>query len=409
MTTPAIRPVITPPAAVRTGAPAVAEAIDVMIVDDSAVIRGLIARILESEPAIRVVASVANGQFAVDRVRQTAIDVVILDIEMPVMDGLTALPKMLVLDPQLKVIVASTLTTRNAEISLKCLDAGAVDYIPKPTTARDVGGLAGGSDAFRRELVEKILTHGAQRRSRPRSGQVPGRAPLRAPTLAPGLAPARAAVLPSRAVAPAARTISLRQSSAMRPLVLAIGCSTGGPQALKALLGSLVTDYLTLPIVITQHMPPKFTTILAEHIQQHTGRPTAEAADGEPLLPGRIYVAPGDRHLRVLSHDGGRILRLGDDPPQNFCRPAVDPMFCSLAQVFGPRVLAVVLTGMGSDGLKGGQAIVNAGGTVVAQDEASSVVWGMPGAVATAGLCSAVEPLAQLALSLRSLIVRGQP
>ncbi|MCU0838531.1 MAG: chemotaxis response regulator protein-glutamate methylesterase [Rhodospirillales bacterium] len=388
-----------PVAAARAPAAPAQQTVDVMIVDDSAVIRGLVARILESEPAVRVVASVANGQIAIDRLRTTMIDAVILDIEMPVMDGLTALPQLLAIDPHLKVIIASTLTTRNAEISLKCLDAGAVDYIPKPSTVRDVGGLAGGSDAFRRELLEKIIAHGTQRRRQPAGRSDMARAPSPPAATAPG----------RTTTAAPPRAISLRPPSAMRPLALAIGCSTGGPQALKALLGSLLSDQVTLPILITQHMPPKFTAILADHIRQQTGRDTAEAVDGEALVTGRIYVAPGDRHLRVLNHEAGRVLRLGDDPPQNFCRPAVDPMFHSLAHVFGPRLLAVVLTGMGSDGLKGAQAIVNAGGTVVAQDEASSVVWGMPGAVAMAGLCSAVEPITRLAAALRSLITRGQP
>jgi two-component system chemotaxis response regulator CheB len=366
--------------------------INVMIVDDSAVIRGLITRMLEGEAAVHVIASLANGQLAVERARRTPVDVVILDIEMPVMDGLTALPKLLAIDPRLKVIVASTLTSRNAEISIRCLDAGAVDYVPKPTAVRDVGGLAGGSDAFRRELVEKILVHGGQRRRTVGSHMAD-----RAGT------PARTTVSVT-----ASRAVSLRQPSTARPHILAIGCSTGGPQALKALLGDLITKPLALPIVITQHMPPKFTAILADHIRQQTGRPTGEAVDGEPLLPGHIYVAPGERHLRVQGRQGGWVLRLGDDPPQNFCRPAVDPMFASLAEAFGSRVLAVVLTGMGSDGLKGATAIVNAGGTVLAQDEASSVVWGMPGAVATAGLCSAVEPPDRIAETIRSLATRGQ-
>ncbi len=387
-----------PSAAAHPRAPSAPQFIDVMIVDDSAVVRGLVARILDSEPTVRVVASVANGEVAVDRLRTTAIDIVILDIEMPVMDGLTALPKLLAIDPRLKVIMASTLTTRNAEISLKCLDDGAVDYIPKPSTVRDVGGIAGGSDAFRRELLEKIIAHGTQRHRQPAARSETARAPM----------PAAGLVGRAETTAPP-RAISLRQPSPVRPLVLAIGCSTGGPQALKALLSGLVTVQMTLPILITQHMPPRFTAILADHIRQQTGRDSTEAVDGEALLAGRIYVAPGDRHLRVLRHEGRHILRLGDDPPQNFCRPAVDPMFHSLAQVFGPRVLAVVLTGMGSDGRKGAQAIVDAGGTVVAQDEASSVVWGMPGAVAMAGLCSAVEPITRLVPVLRGLITRGQP
>lgn len=372
------------------------KSINVMIVDDSAVIRGLIARNLQAHPSIRIVASAANGQFALDYARKGGIDVVILDIEMPVMDGLTALPRLLALDPRLKIIVASTLSTRNAEISLKCLDLGAVDYIPKPTASRDVGALAGGSDAFRRELIDKILVHGGQRR---------GFLPMATSPRPPFGTSAPAAAATSK---PSEPHIRLRPPSALRPRVLAIGCSTGGPQALKVLLPGLVNGGLALPIVITQHMPPTFTSILADHIRLQTGRTAAEAKDGEELLPHQIYVAPGGRHLRVIAENGRCVVRLGNDPPQNFCRPAVDPMFLSLAEVFGARVLATVLTGMGNDGRKGAEAIVSAGGTVVAQDEASSVVWGMPGAVATAGLCAAVEPISKLAETLLSLASRGQ-
>jgi two-component system chemotaxis response regulator CheB len=365
----------------------------VLLVDDSLVVRGLMARILGEEPAIQVVATVGNGQLAIDRLRHTPADVVVLDIEMPVMDGLTALPRLLEIDRGLRIIIASTLSTRNAQISIRCLEAGAADYIPKPTASREISGFAGSSDAFRRELVAKVLVHGGQRRrSERRDRSLPrlGRTSLPSPSPSPS---------------PAPRPPASRKPSASVPRVLAIGSSTGGPQALQVLLKGLGSQF-RLPILITQHMPPMFTTILAKHIAAHTGVACAEAEDGEPLRHGRAYLAPGDYHMLVETRSGGPVLRLTQEPPVNFCRPAVDVMYGSVARCFGAAALAVVLTGMGCDGLKGGEDIVRAGGTVLAQDETSSVVWGMPGAVATAGLCSAVLPLPELA-ALTSRLATG--
>ncbi|MGH7126422.1 MAG: chemotaxis protein CheB, partial [Stellaceae bacterium] len=189
--------------------------------------------------------------------------------------------------------------------------------------------------------------------------------------------------------------IRLRPMPADRPDVVAIGSSTGGPQALFRLLKSFVT--MKQPVLITQHMPATFTTILAEHIVRLTGLAAAEAVDGEPVVASRVYIAPGDYHMIVEAQGGNdRRLRLSKGPQENFCRPSVDPMLRSLARVYGKRVLCAILTGMGSDGLKGGQVLVDAGAAVVAQDEKTSIVWGMPGAVATAGLCSAVLPIDEL-------------
>lgn len=365
----------------RTG-PA-ADAIRVMVVDDSAVIRGLITRILDTDPKLQVVASVSDGQRAVDRVAKTEIDVIILDIEMPVMDGLTALPHILKADPDVKILMASTLTLRNADISMKALRLGATDYIPKPTASSDING----REEFGRSLLEMVRNLGQARRR----------------TRTPGAAPRV-----GRPAAPAEKpkpTITLRPSSRVKPRIIAIGSSTGGPQALFKLLGVL-TKAVKQPIVITQHMPPKFTTILAQHIGQNTGWPSAEATDGQAVEDGKIYVAPGDFHMIAESKGGSTILRITSDPPENFCRPAVDPMLRSLSDIYGPAILTVILTGMGSDGMKGARCVVEKGGTVVAQDEASSIVWGMPGAVATNGLCSAVLPLDQLAPHV-AMLARG--
>jgi two-component system chemotaxis response regulator CheB len=189
--------------------------------------------------------------------------------------------------------------------------------------------------------------------------------------------------------------------------VIAIGSSTGGPQALFTVLGALPSS-LQLPILITQHMPPTFTTILAQHLSRVANRPAAEAVDGEAIKPGHIYLAPGDFHMRVEASGTDRVLRLSKDPPENFCRPAVDPMLRSIAQAYGPAVLTVILTGMGSDGAKGGQTIVAAGGTVLAQDEPTSVVWGMPGAAAAAGICSAILSLSDIAPNIVRLAGGGR-
>lgn len=372
-------------AGTRGGAPPAGpgdDAIRVMVVDDSAVIRGLITRILDADPKLQVVASVSDGQRAADRVANTEIDVIILDIEMPVMDGLTALPHILKADPGVKILMASTLTLRNADISMKAMRLGATDYIPKPEASSNING----REEFGRNLLEKVRSLGQARR---RARKSPS-APMAAQSAVAGKAP------PS---------ITLRPSSRVKPRIIAIGSSTGGPQALFTLLGAL-TKEVKQPIVITQHMPPKFTTILAQHIGQNTGWPTAEASDGMSVEDGTIYVAPGDFHMVAESRGGSTILRLTSEPPENFCRPAVDPMLRSLSAIYGPAILTVILTGMGHDGMKGAQCVVDNGGTVVAQDEASSVVWGMPGAVATNGLCSAVLPLDELAPHV-AMLARG--
>ena len=353
----------------------------VMVVDDSAVIRGFISRLLESDPEFEVVATAVNGEQAVKAVARCNADVVILDIEMPVMDGLTALPQILKARPGVKVLMASTLTRRNAAISIKALAAGASDYVPKPISAREVHGSAD----FRRDLFGKIRAlagHG--------EAAVSGTATARARTLASTAGPAK---------------YVLRKPSAFRPEVLAIGCSTGGPKALFAIFESLKAT-VNFPIFITQHMPATFTTILAEHIARISGAPCAEGRDKERVEQNRVYLAPGDHHMIIERDADGPVIRLSTAPPENYCRPAVDPMFRSIADTYGARVLSVVLTGMGQDGLDGARAIIDAGGTLVAQDEASSVVWGMPGAVTNAGLCSATLSLHEVAPFISSKLKR---
>lgn len=373
------------------GLPTTPDRVRVMVVDDSAVVRGLIIGMLGNDPQIEIVASVANGAIAVDRLaRSRDVEVIVLDVEMPVMDGLTALGKLLAIDPTVQVVMASTLTQQNAEISLRALELGAADYIPKPSSKQ-----LGGSADFHRDLLSKIRELAAARRRR--LGPIRSATQPRNPPKAAAPVPAAS---PTVVTAP---PIALRPNGQIRPDIIAVGSSTGGPQALTVVLKELCAEKLAQPIIITQHMPPTFTTILAEHLQRATGVPCAEAVSGEALVGGRIYVAPGDHHLVVEQGPGGVRLRLTRDSAENFCRPSVDPMLRSVARCYGRRGLAVILTGMGADGLAGCRELVAAGGTVIAQDQATSVVWGMPGAVATAGLCSAVEPVSRIAARVAAL------
>ena len=363
-----------------------ARRIRVMLVDDAVVVRGLFARWVESEPDLDVVATLRTGREAVDQLGRVDPDVVVLDVDMPDLDGIAALPLLLEKKPDLVVIMASTLTRRNAEISLRALSLGAADYIPKPGSNREVSA----STAFRRDLIEKIRQLG-QRAKRLRSG-APARAPKSAPSIVPQL---------EEIVAPP--SITLRPMPTTSPRVLLIGSSTGGPQALNLLVAEIGGVIQRAPVLITQHMPPTFTAVLAEHLARVGKCSVHEAMDGEEISAGSVYLAPGGRHMKVSRRDGTAVISLEDGPLVNFCKPAVDPMFASAAEVWGSKVLALVLTGMGADGLAGARKIVAAGGHVFAQDEATSVVWGMPGQVTNAGLCSAVLPLPEIAGKLTRL------
>jgi two-component system chemotaxis response regulator CheB len=349
-----------------------------MVVDDSVVIRGLISRWIDAEPDMVVAASLRTGQDAVNQVERANPDVVVLDIEMPDLDGISALPQLLAKKRNLIVIMASTLTRRNAEISFKALSLGAADYIPKPESTREIAA----ADVFKHDLLQKIR-HLAAKRRRP--------AVVASPPLAPHEQERRPAAPVPAHPAPAQRPLSPHA-----PRALLIGSSTGGPQALMTLVAAIGPVIDRYPVLITQHMPPTFTTILAEHLGRAAGRPAQEGVDNETVKPGHIYLAPGGRHMRVAKKGTSAVIVLDDGPAVNFCKPAVDPLFTSAIDVWQGGVLAVILTGMGSDGMRGGKEIVAAGGNVIAQDEASSVVWGMPGAAAHAGICAAILPLQQI-------------
>ena len=361
------------------------EPLRVMVVDDSVVIRGMISRWIQSEPDMVVAASLRTGLDAVNQLERVKPDVAVLDIEMPELDGISALPQLLAKKRDLIIIMASTLTRRNAEISFKALSLGASDYIPKPESTRE----AAAAETFRHDLIQKIRHLGVKvRRAAPASSS---------PPLAPALDRSREPL----ARAPVAQPPLIRRPfSMLTPRALLIGSSTGGPQALMTLVTELGPVIDRFPVLITQHMPPTFTTILAEHLARASRRPAHEAIDGETVKAGQIYLAPGGRHMRVVRHGAEAAIALDDGPPVNFCKPAVDPLFSSAIDVWQGGILALVLTGMGSDGMRGGKEIVAAGGSVMAQDEATSVVWGMPGAAANAGICSAVLPLNQIAPKL---------
>ncbi|MCA1364399.1 chemotaxis response regulator protein-glutamate methylesterase [Bradyrhizobium sp. IC3069] len=368
----------------------------VMIVDDSVVIRGLISRWIGAEHDMEVAASLRTGLEAVNQLDRINPDVAVLDIEMPELDGLSALPQLLAKKRDLVIIMASTLTRRNAEISFKALSLGAADYIPKPESTRE----ASAADIFHHDLIQKIRHLGARLRRK---------SAVASPPLAPASpapvarSPVARPAVPAPAPAPSSGSVSTRPFSTQAPKVLLIGSSTGGPQALMSLVTELGAVIDRFPVLITQHMPPTFTTILAEHLARSSRRPAAEAVDGEPVKPGRIYLAPGGKHMRVTRSGADPVIALDDGPAVNFCKPAVDPLFTSAIDVWHGNILSVILTGMGSDGMRGGKDIVAAGGSVIAQDEASSVVWGMPGAAANAGICAAILPLNQIGAKVNRL------
>jgi len=348
--------------------------IRVLVVDDSATIRSLLTATLSADPDLKVVGAAVNGRMAVEMVAAAPPDVVLLDVEMPVLDGISALREIRRLAPKLPVIMFSSLTDRGAKATLDALLAGANDYAAKPAGLEAAAITA----VIEGDLVAKIKSIA---RKGPRLERTPA-----APTPA-----ARPPVAPSGPV---------------RAVVIAV--STGGPTALAEVLPSLAAD-AGVPVLIVQHMPAFFTAHLAERLSKICGRTVREAGDTSPIGPTDILLAPGGRHFAVTGDAESARVRLTDDPPENSCRPAADVLFRSAAKTWGPGVLGVVLTGMGRDGVAGARAIVEAGGTVIAQDEFSSVVWGMPGEVAKAGLADAVLPLARIGpeVSLR-LARRGR-
>ncbi|MDX2112556.1 MAG: chemotaxis response regulator protein-glutamate methylesterase [Alphaproteobacteria bacterium] len=361
--------------------------IRVLIVDDSAVIRGLMNKALAADSSIMVVGSASNGQMAISLAADLRPDVMVLDIEMPVMDGITALPEIIRVSPATKVIIASTLSLRNAEISMRALSLGATDYLPKPTAR-----LGGEVDNFYRDLIAKVKALAPSPSGTAIQSQTAATLQFAAtPAVA---SPAAAAPTPARPVSMVVNSSPLHVTGVK---ALAIASSTGGPQALMKLFGDIKGRLTNIPIFITQHMPPTFTTILAGHITKAGGRECREAQEGMQAVPGEAYIAPGDYHLIPEKTAAGQVvLHTTQDAPENFCRPAADPMLRALSSIYGRQLVIVVLTGMGSDGAEGAKIAAANGASVIAQDEASCVVYGMPRAVAEAGICRAVLPLADI-------------
>jgi len=345
--------------------------IRVLIVDDSTVIRRLLSDALAAEPGIEVAGVAPNGRIALQKIPQLNPDLVTLDIEMPELDGLATLRAIRATHPRLPVIMFSTLTERGAVATLNALAHGASDYVTKPA---NIGSVTAGVQKVRQELIPKIRA------------------------LCGRQAP------PPSAAASTTRWQATPPRSASQPVeIIVIGVSTGGPNALTALFQALPAD-LPVPIAVVQHMPPVFTKYLAERLDAVSPLPVHEARAGELLQPGAAWLAPGDFHLALTKVRAGVATTLHQGPPENSCRPAVDVLFRSAAALYGPGVLGVVLTGMGCDGLRGSEAIRQAGGRILIQDEATSVVWGMPGAVAAAGLADETLPLTEIAGRLANLV-----
>lgn len=367
--------------------------IRVMVVDDALVIRGMLTRMLGAEDDILVVASAGDGERALAMLKRSDVDVVVLDIEMPRMDGIEALPLIIKENPGVQVVMASTLTKRNAEISLKALELGASDYVTKPGSTGELRS----ADDFQRSLVEKVRSLGRTAKFRRKRAATPS-ATAKPASIGSGL--------PTQHRSKAdPKSFTLVPLKPFKPDAIAIGSSTGGPQALMKTLKDVGS--IQQPIFITQHMPPTFTTILADHISRAVGRTCVEGVDGMAVDNDMIYLAPGDRHMLIHARGGQRFIEISDGPQENFCRPAVDPMLRSLSTVYQSKMLIAILTGMGADGAKGAKVCVDAGAQVIAQDEATSVVWGMPGAAASAGICGAVLPLDKIGPEIRRFAVEG--
>ena len=390
----------------------------VMLVDDSAVVRGLMNRWLTAEDNIEVVSRCHNGLHAVREIKTVQPDIVILDIEMPEMDGLEALPLLIQAAPNARILIASSLSQRNAEISLTALEKGAHDYIPKPSTNSDLTTSAD----FRVDLITKINalcvgaggksackftratpdTGAANKVEKPANPQPAKRRESSAGSVLPAVS------VPSKSMSDTSVSHdNLRKFNHVIPDILCIGSSTGGPRAVQTVLAAVVTHIAKIPVVLTQHMPGTFTAVFASHLDKALPVPVAEAVDGEALMPGRVYVAPGERHLMFKKGASGVEVVLDDGPQVNFCKPAVDNMFQSAHDMYGKKILSVILTGMGQDGAAGGKLIADAGGNVLVQDAESSIVWGMPGAAYKAGVAAGVFSLDEIGNKIVQAVQRG--
>ena len=356
--------------------------IRVLVVDDSVVIRRMVSDVLSGEPDIEVAGAAADGRIALQKIEQVNPDIITLDVEMPVMDGLETLKQLRKTHRRLPVIMFSTLTERGASATMDALALGASDYVTKPA---NVGSAAAALEKIRAELIPKIRAH----------------VPRTTLPVAHLFRPAAIATGQLRSPVAVSRSITSRIE------VVAIGTSTGGPNALSDLIPLLPSNF-PVPVVIVQHMPPIFTKFLADRLSSKSQIPVVEAANRQELLSGHAYIAPGDFHMMVERSKDGVHIRTQQELPENSCRPSVDVLFRSVAEVYRDDALAVIMTGMGQDGFRGCGRIREAGGQILAQDEATSVVWGMPGYVANAGLADAVLPLGFLAGEIVRRVALGR-
>jgi two-component system chemotaxis response regulator CheB len=383
----------------------VTDPIRILVVDDSAVVRGLLSKLISSEPDLEFVGSAPDGKVAIARTAELSPDIVVLDIDMPVMGGLDALRVLRRNHPDIPVIMFSTMTLNGASITVEALSAGAADYATKPT---GTGTSFSAADQVRTDLLTKIRAI-VGTKSSPRSTSAtttaPGPAARPAPPAQPAMPAAPAAPGPAApASIPTARP-TRRRGPGQADAVL-IGSSTGGPAALESVL-PLFPAGMPVPIFLVQHMPPTFTGVLADRLDKLAAFPVAEASEGTLVEPGHCYLAAGGKHMRLSKEDDGIRLRLDEGPKIKSCRPSVDALFDSAAEVYGGRLVAGMLTGMGDDGLDSCRRLSHLGVDIIAQDEATSVVWGMPGAITKAGLVTACLPLHEVTPAL--ITAMGRP
>lgn len=367
------------------------DAIKIMIVDDTITYRMILQKVVDSIPGTKVVGTAANGKLALGKLTGELPDVILLDVEMPEMDGLTTLQHLKARFPQVTVVMVSGLSRSNANIVMECLNAGALDFVTKPQES--TANLA--RDALRRDL-EPILSL-IVRRSQPTPAPVLRRLPSSPVT--PTVMPTPALVPP----APAPPRIAPAHGRPRKPDLVLIGSSTGGPAALTKVLSD-IKQSLPVPMLIVQHMPPVFTASLAAQLARSSGMDVREAADGLELVPGRVILAMGGRHMTLTIQGNQKTMRLNDGPKVNECRPAVDVLFMSVAAAFQGSILSVILTGMGRDGANGVDALKRLGNTYcISQEKDSCVVYGMPRAVDEAGLADESLPLNQIGARILGL------
>lgn len=381
----------------------------ILVVDDSVVVRGLFGRWIELDGRFQMLPTCANGEAAVVAAARHRPKVIVLDLEMPVMDGITALPGLLEACPDAAIMIASTLTRHNAKLAMRCLALGATEILPKPDTNRDLTM----SQSFREEFMAKIAALSGARTGQARQ-PVPRPQPFQRPQPVGHITPrpgGKAHVPVPRACADRGTTrVSGQLASHVTRTTryVVIGASTGGPRAVAQVLHDMKSVLPHVTTLIVQHMPPIFTASFAEQMSLQLGLPVREPVDGEGLETGTVFVAPGGRHMGLKRARGTLSISLDDGPPVRFCRPSVDVLFQDAAAELGASCVAVVLTGMGSDGTDGAAALRASGTAVIAQDEETSVVWGMPGSVVKAGHASLVMPLGEIGPSLRELIASAQ-